>query len=100
MQAALALDDVPLRIECYDISNLQGTEVVASMVVFEDGLSRKGEYRRFVIKSVDGQNDVASMHEVINRRFRRMLDEQATSAQVSTDEAEGDRKRTHMNSSH
>src|SRR3546814_5680945 len=47
------------------------------------------EYRRFVIKSVDGQNDVASMHEVITRRFRRMLDEQATSAQVSTDEAEG-----------
>ncbi|HEY9563469.1 MAG TPA: excinuclease ABC subunit UvrC, partial [Nocardioides sp.] len=89
IQAALALDDVPLRIECYDISNLQGTEVVASMVVFEDGLSRKGEYRRFVIKSVDGQNDVASMHEVITRRFRRMLDEQATSAQVSTDEAEG-----------
>ncbi|NYG57768.1 excinuclease ABC subunit C [Nocardioides daedukensis] len=89
IQAALTLDDVPLRIECYDISNLQGTEVVASMVVFEDGLSRKGEYRRFVIKSVDGQNDVASMHEVITRRFRRMLDEQATSAQVSTDETEG-----------
>ncbi|QIG43080.1 excinuclease ABC subunit UvrC [Nocardioides anomalus] len=79
IQQALELDDVPLRIECYDISNLQGTEVVASMVVFEDGLARKGEYRRFVIKGVDGQNDVASMHEVITRRFRRLLDEQARS---------------------
>lgn len=79
IQDALDLDDVPLRIECYDVSNLQGTEVVASMVVFEDGLSRKGEYRRFVIKGVDGQNDVASMHEVITRRFRRLLDEQARS---------------------
>ena len=79
IQEALALDEVPLRIECYDISNLQGTEVVASMVVFEDGLPRKSEYRRFVIKGVDGQNDVASMHEVITRRFRRLLDEQAKS---------------------
>jgi len=82
IQAALELDDVPLRIECYDISNLQGTEVVASMVVFEDGLARKSEYRRFVIKGVDGQNDVASMHEVITRRFRRLLDEQARSQAV------------------
>ena len=65
IQDALDLDDVPLRIECYDVSNLQGTEVVASMVVFEDGLARKGEYRKFVIKDVEGQNDVASMHEVI-----------------------------------
>jgi excinuclease ABC subunit C len=79
IQLALELDDVPLRIECYDVSNLQGTEVVASMVVFEDGLARKSEYRRFVIKGVDGQNDVASMHEVITRRFRRLLDEQARS---------------------
>ncbi len=77
IQQALELDEVPLRMECYDVSNLQGTEVVASMVVFEDGLARKGEYRRFVIKGVDGQNDVASMHEVITRRFRRLLDEQA-----------------------
>jgi excinuclease ABC subunit C len=77
IQDALGLEEVPLRIECYDVSNLQGTEVVASMVVFEDGLSRKSEYRRFVIRGVDGQNDVASMHEVITRRFRRLLDEQA-----------------------
>jgi excinuclease ABC subunit C len=70
IQAALGSPRSPLRIECYDISNLQGTEVVASMVVFEDGLARKSEYRRFVIQGVDGQNDVASMHEVITRRFR------------------------------
>ncbi|MFC5178625.1 excinuclease ABC subunit UvrC [Nocardioides taihuensis] len=82
IQQALALDEVPLRIECYDVSNLQGTEVVASMVVFEDGLARKSEYRRFVIRGVDGQNDVASMHEVITRRFRRLLDEQARSETV------------------
>jgi excinuclease ABC subunit C len=85
IQLALDLDEVPLRIECYDVSNLQGTEVVASMVVFEDGLARKSEYRRFVIRGVDGQNDVASMHEVITRRFRRLLDEQARSKEVATD---------------
>jgi len=85
IQEALGLDEAPLRIECYDISNLQGTEVVASMVVFEDGLPRKGEYRRFVIRSVEGQNDVASMHEVITRRFRRLLDEQARSTEIATE---------------
>jgi excinuclease ABC subunit C len=79
IQKALDLPTAPLRIECYDISNLQGTEVVASMVVFEDGLARKSEYRRFLIKGVEGQNDVASMHEVITRRFRRMLDERLDS---------------------
>ncbi len=83
IQQALELEEVPLRIECYDISNLQGTEVVGSMVVFEDGLPRKSEYRRFVIRGVEGQNDVASMHEVITRRFRRLLGEQANSAEVA-----------------
>ncbi|MEE4541493.1 excinuclease ABC subunit UvrC [Streptomyces sp. V4-01] len=73
--AALDLDTAPLRIECYDISHLQGDDVVASMVVFEDGLSRKSEYRRFQIKSFAGQDDVRSMHEVISRRFRRYLQE-------------------------
>jgi excinuclease ABC subunit C len=89
IQQALELPDVPLRIECYDISNLQGTEVVASMVVFEDGLARKSEYRRFVIRGETdgpvGQNDVAHMHQVITRRFRRLLDEQGRSEQVATD---------------
>ncbi|WP_262412540.1 excinuclease ABC subunit UvrC [Actinacidiphila acidipaludis] len=72
---ALDLDTAPLRIECYDISHLQGDDVVASMVVFEDGLARKSEYRRFQIKSFAGQDDVRSMHEVISRRFRRYLQE-------------------------
>ncbi|GAB2838173.1 excinuclease ABC subunit UvrC [Streptomyces deserti] len=81
---ALDLDSAPLRIECYDISHLQGQDVVASMVVFEDGLARKSEYRRFQIKGRagdtqlwhgEGQDDVRSMHEVITRRFRRYLAE-------------------------
>lgn len=75
IQEALALDEVPLRIECYDVSHLQGSEIVASMVVFEDGLPRKSEYRRFLIKGQDGSDDVRAMHEVITRRFRRLLDE-------------------------
>ncbi|MEV0930316.1 excinuclease ABC subunit UvrC [Streptomyces phaeochromogenes] len=72
---ALDLDSAPLRIECYDISHLQGDDVVASMVVFEDGLARKSEYRRFQIKGFEGQDDVRSMHEVITRRFRRYIAE-------------------------
>ncbi|WP_328482600.1 excinuclease ABC subunit UvrC [Streptomyces sp. NBC_00377] len=72
---ALELDSAPLRIECYDISHLQGDDVVASMVVFEDGLQRKSEYRRFQIKGFEGQDDVRSMHEVITRRFRRYISE-------------------------
>ena len=87
VQHALGLPSAPLRIECYDISNLQGTEVVASMVVFEDGLARKGEYRRFAIRGVEGQNDVASMHEVITRRFRRLLDERVETGNVTDDRA-------------
>jgi excinuclease ABC subunit C len=75
VQDALALDSAPLRIECFDVSNLQGEEVVASMVVFEDGLARKSEYRRFAIRGFQGQDDVASIHEVISRRFRRHLEE-------------------------
>lgn len=77
LQQALDLSEAPLRIECYDISTLQGTNSVASMVVMEDGLPRKSEYRRFQIKGVTGQDDVAMMREVITRRFRRYLDEQA-----------------------
>jgi excinuclease ABC subunit C len=77
IQESLQLDEAPLRIESYDVSNLQGTHVVASMVVFEDGLARKSEYRRFAIKGLDGSDDVAAIHEVITRRFRRYLDERA-----------------------
>jgi len=75
LQEALGLAEAPLRIECYDISTLQGSHTVASMVVMEDGLPRKSEYRRFEIKGVQGQDDFASMHEVITRRFRRYLAE-------------------------
>jgi len=63
IQEALGLDEVPLRIECYDVSNLQGTEVVASMVVFEDGLPRKSEYRRFAITGAT--DDVSAISEVL-----------------------------------
>jgi excinuclease ABC subunit C len=68
---ALELSAVPRRIECYDISNFQGAQSVGSMVVFEDGKPRTGEYRRFRIKEVKGANDYASHQEVLRRRFRR-----------------------------
>ncbi|MFD5781446.1 excinuclease ABC subunit UvrC [Streptomyces sp. NPDC126933] len=80
---ALGLDSAPLRIECFDISHLQGDDVVASMVVFEDGLARKSEYRRFQIKGFEGQDDVRSMHEVISRRFRRYLQEKEKTGEWS-----------------
>jgi len=82
IQEALELDEAPLRIECYDVSNLQGTHVVASMIVFEDGLARKSEYRRFSIRGLDGTDDVASIHEVISRRFRRYLEEREATGEL------------------
>jgi excinuclease ABC subunit C len=75
LQDGLDLEQSPLRIECYDISTLQGTNSVASMVVMEDGLPRPSEYRRFKISGVVGQDDFAMMHEVITRRFKRYLAE-------------------------
>jgi excinuclease ABC subunit C len=87
---ALDLDSAPLRIECYDISHLQGDDVVASMVVFEDGLQRKSEYRRFQIKGFEGQDDVRSMHEVITRRFRRYLAEKERTGEWVDEESDGD----------
>jgi excinuclease ABC subunit C len=84
IQEALGLDDAPLRIECYDVSNLQGTHVVASMVVFEDGLARKSEYRRFSIKDEDGTDDISALHEVITRRFRRYLEEREETGELDT----------------
>ena len=73
LQDALGLPEAPLRIECYDISNLQGTEIVASMVVMEDALPKRSDYRRFKIRHTPGQDDFASMEEVLTRRFRRYL---------------------------
>jgi excinuclease ABC subunit C len=84
IQEALDLDDAPLRIECYDVSNLQGTHVVASMVVFEDGLVRKSEYRRFAIKGTGGTDDISSIYEVITRRFRRYLAEREKTGELDT----------------
>ncbi|WP_405151987.1 excinuclease ABC subunit UvrC [Sphaerisporangium sp. NBC_01403] len=79
---ALDLDQAPLRIECYDVSHLMGDDVVASMVVFEDGLARKSEYRRFAIRGTAGQGDVASIYEVISRRFKRHVEERAASGEL------------------
>ncbi|MDR0436014.1 MAG: excinuclease ABC subunit UvrC [Propionibacteriaceae bacterium] len=87
LQDALGLEKAPLRIECYDISHLQGTEVVGSMVVFEDGAPRKAEYRRFVIKSFEGSNDTLAMDEVLRRRFRRLLDDRAAMAAAAAEDA-------------
>lgn len=76
LQRELGLPQLPRRMECYDISNTQGTESVASMVVFVDGKPKKDQYRRFKIKTVEGPNDVASMKEVLSRRFVHGLEEQ------------------------
>ena len=86
IQEALGLPTAPLRIECFDISHLQGTETVASMVVFEDGLARRSEYRRFVVRTVSS-NDVGAMTEVLTRRFHRLLEERQLLAEVDGDEA-------------
>lgn len=75
LQRDLRLKKPPLRIECFDISNIQGTDSVASMVVFIDGKPKKSEYRKFNIKSVSGPNDFASIAEVIFRRYKRVLEE-------------------------
>jgi len=71
----LELAELPLRIECFDISNIQGTSMVASMVVFEDGQPKKSDYRRFSISDEAGFDDTRAMHHVITRRFKRYLDE-------------------------
>jgi excinuclease ABC subunit C len=75
LQDALELPDAPLRIECYDISHTQGFEIVGSMVVLEDGLPKRSDYRRFKLRGLDGQDDFAAMEEVLTRRFQRLLDE-------------------------
>ena len=82
LQEALDLPEAPLRIECFDISNLQGTEIVGSMVVMEDGLPKRSDYRRFKIRHQEGQDDFASMEEVLTRRFRRYLDERDEGARA------------------
>jgi excinuclease ABC subunit C len=87
LQDALGLASAPLRIECFDVSNLQGTEVVASMVVFEDGLPRKSEYRRFSVRGVDGRDDTAWMHEVLTRRFKRYLQDRTDTGEPELEDS-------------
>jgi len=90
LQDGLDLSSAPLRIECFDVSHVQGTNVVASMVVFEDGLPRKGEYRRFIVKGAVGESgeanpqidDTAAMHEVLTRRFKRYLEDRAEASDI------------------
>lgn len=82
LQEVLGLPEAPLRIECFDISNLQGTEIVASMTVLEDGLPKRSEYRRFKIRDQAGQDDFAAMEEALTRRFRRYLDERDEGARA------------------
>ncbi len=77
LQDALGLEHAPRRIECFDISHIQGTDKVASMVVWEDGRMKKSDYRKFVIRTVEGNDDFASMREVISRRYGRLKEEGA-----------------------
>jgi len=92
IQDALELDAAPLRIECYDVSHVQGSDIVASMVVFEDGLARRSEYRRFAVRGrPDGPppDDTAALHEVIRRRFTRYVEERAVTGELDVDPGTG-----------
>jgi excinuclease ABC subunit C len=75
LQDALSLPELPRRIECFDVSHIQGAETVASMVVWEDGRMKRSDYRKFIIRSVDGVDDFASMREVVSRRYQRLREE-------------------------
>ncbi|QHN03342.1 excinuclease ABC subunit C [Granulicella sp. WH15] len=81
LQEALMLEELPRRIECFDISHIQGSETVASMVVWEDGAMKKADYRKFQIKTVSGNDDFASMREVIQRRYKRLMDKEGKDAE-------------------
>jgi excinuclease ABC subunit C len=76
LQDALSLPELPKRIECFDISHIQGAETVASMVVWEDGKVKKSDYRKFIIRTVEGVDDFASMREVVTRRYKRLQQEE------------------------
>ena len=92
LQQALEMKEAPLRIECYDMSHIQGTDYVGSMVVLEDGLPKRSDYRRFKVSAVQGNDDYGAMYEVLTRRLRRLLEAPATAegeleAQPDTAEA-------------
>jgi excinuclease ABC subunit C len=76
LQEVVGLPELPKRIECFDISHIQGAETVASMVVWEDGKMKKSDYRKFIIRTVQGVDDFASMREVVTRRYKRLQEEQ------------------------
>ncbi|MDQ1519152.1 MAG: excinuclease subunit [Actinomycetota bacterium] len=82
LQEALELPEAPLRVECFDISHIQGSEIVGSMVVMEDGLPKRSEYRRFKVRTLEGQDDFAAMEEVLSRRFRNYLRERDEGARA------------------
>jgi len=92
LQQALGLELAPLRIECFDMSHLQGTDYVGSMVVLEDGLPRPSEYRRFKVRDVAGNDDYAAMHEVLTRRFTALLQARERAAQDSSEDSKTPRK--------
>jgi excinuclease ABC subunit C len=91
--SVLGLEQAPLRIECYDVSNLGPSDTVGSMVVFEDGLPKRSDYRRFEIKGVPGQDDYASMEEMLRRRFARLAAERATGRAEPEEEATHEEQR-------
>lgn len=92
LQQALEMESPPLRMECYDISNIQGTNSVGAMVVFENGAAKKSDYRKFKIKTVMGANDFASLQEMLRRRFKRYQD--AKKAEQGQEEWAGNAHRT------
>ena len=89
LQQALGLDQAPLRIECYDMSHIQGTDYVGSMVVLEDGLPKRSDYRRFKVTAVQGNDDYGAMREVLTRRLRRLSDAPSVGAAETDGEDEG-----------
>jgi len=91
LQRELDLPDAPLRIECYDMSHLQGTDYVGSMVVFEDGLPKKSDYRHFRVATVEGNDDYAAMEEVLTRRLEALLEEEQSVERTGDDAVDGDR---------
>jgi len=93
LREALGMAEAPLRIECYDISNLQGTEIVGSMVVFEDGLPKRSDYRHFRVR-LDGQDDFASMEDVLTRRLRHLVasDSEGGGEDTAASSPESDRR--------
>lgn len=92
IQEALSLERPPLRIECYDISNISGTSVVASMVVFEDGVAKKSEYRRFIIDTATAWDDTRAIHQVLSRRLKRLADERVVDSVEVQEHGGGQRK--------